>query len=91
MNNREIVLCSPVRTAIGTYGGSLKDTPAPALEAAVIREAFKRSGLSPEKVQTLVMGNVIRAGAKMNAARQAGISPPLRSPACASSALPRTW
>jgi acetyl-CoA C-acetyltransferase len=74
MNNRGIVLCSPVRTAIGTYGGSLKDTPAPALGAAVIREVLKRSGLSPDKVQTLVMGNVIQAGVKMNAARQAGIA-----------------
>jgi len=73
MNNREIVLCNPVRTAIGTYNGSLKDTPAPALGAAVIREVLKRSGLSPDKVQTLVMGNVIQAGVKMNPARQAGI------------------
>ena len=74
MNNREIVLCNPVRTAIGTYGGSLKDTPVPALGAAVIREVLKRSGLSPDKVQTLVMGNVIQAGVKMNPARQAGIA-----------------
>jgi acetyl-CoA C-acetyltransferase len=58
---REIVLCSPVRTAIGTYGGSLKDTPAPTLGAAVVREAIKRGGLHPDKVQTLVMGNVIPA------------------------------
>jgi len=74
MNNREIVLCNPVRIAIGTYGGSLKDTPAPELGAAVIREVLKRSGLSPDKVQTLVMGNVIQAGVKMNPARQAGIA-----------------
>jgi len=74
MNNREIVLCNPVRIAIGTYGGSLKDTPAPALGAAVIREVLKRSGLSPDRVQTLVMGNVIQAGVKMNPARQAGIA-----------------
>jgi len=74
MNNREIVLCNPVRIAIGTYGGSLKDTPAPELGAAVICEVLKRSGLSPDKVQTLVMGNVIQAGVKMNPARQAGIA-----------------
>jgi len=74
MNNREIVLCNPVRLAIGTYGGSLKDIPAPDLGAAAIREVLKRSGLSPDKVQTLVMGNVIQAGVKMNAARQAGIA-----------------
>jgi acetyl-CoA C-acetyltransferase len=73
MATREIVLCSPVRTAIGTYGGSLKDTPAPTLGAAVVREVIKRSGCPAENVQTLVMGNVIQAGVKMNAARQAGI------------------
>ena len=73
MSQREIVICNPVRTAIGTYGGSLKDAPAPDLGAVVIRETLKRSGLSADKVQTLVMGNVIQAGVKMNPARQAGI------------------
>jgi acetyl-CoA C-acetyltransferase len=73
MSQREIVICSPVRTAIGTYGGSLKEMPAPDLGAVVIRETLKRSGLSADKVQTLVMGNVIQAGVKMNPARQAGI------------------
>jgi len=74
MNQREVVLCHPVRTAIGTYGGSLKDVPAPDLGTVVIRETLKRSGLAANKVQTLVMGNVIQAGVKMNPARQAGIS-----------------
>jgi acetyl-CoA C-acetyltransferase len=74
MNAREIVLCSPVRTAIGTYGGSLKEIPAPELGAAAIRETLKRSGLDPQAVQALVMGNVIQAGVKMNPARQAGIA-----------------
>jgi acetyl-CoA C-acetyltransferase len=73
MSKIEVVLCNPVRTAIGTYGGSLKDMPAPDLGAAVIRETLKRSGLAADKVQTLVMGNVIQAGVKMNPARQAGI------------------
>ncbi|MDO8774657.1 MAG: acetyl-CoA C-acetyltransferase [Burkholderiaceae bacterium] len=73
MSQKEVVICSPARTAIGTYGGSLKDVPAPDLGAAVIRETLKRSGLSADKVQTLVMGNVIQAGVKMNPARQAGI------------------
>lgn len=73
MNQKEVVICNPVRTAIGTYGGALKDITAPNLGATVIRESLKRSGLSPDKVQTLVMGNVIQAGVKMNPARQAGI------------------
>lgn len=74
MNAREVVLCNPVRTAIGTYGGSLKDMAAPELGAAVIRESLKRSGLAADKIETLVMGNVIQAGVKMNPARQAGIA-----------------
>ena len=50
MTNREIALCNPVCIAIGTYGGSLKDTPAPELGAAVICEVLKREGLSADKV-----------------------------------------
>jgi len=73
MSQPEIVLCNPVRTAIGSYGGTLKDLPAPTLGAAVVREAVRRSGLDPARVDTVVMGNVIQAGAKMNPARQAAI------------------
>ncbi|HSB25697.1 MAG TPA: acetyl-CoA C-acetyltransferase [Burkholderiaceae bacterium] len=74
MTTRQVVLCHPVRTAIGTYGGSLKDMPASDLGAAAIRETLKRSGLSADKIESLVMGNVIQAGVKMNPARQAGIA-----------------
>ncbi len=83
MSEREIVICNPVRTAIGTYGGSLKDTPAPDLGAAVIRENLRRSGLAMEHIDTVVMGNVIQAGTKMNPARQAAIGGglPVRVPA----------
>ena len=73
MSQRDIVLCNPVRTAIGSYGGTLKDLPAPALGAVVVREAVRRSGLDPAQIETVVMGNVIQAGAKMNPARQAAI------------------
>ncbi|HET8693797.1 MAG TPA: acetyl-CoA C-acetyltransferase, partial [Aquabacterium sp.] len=69
----DVVLCHPVRTAIGTYGGTLKDVAAPDLGAAVIRESLQRAGLAPDKVQSVIMGNVIQAGVKMNPARQAGI------------------
>ena len=74
MTNRQIVLCHPVRTAIGTYGGTLKDMPASDLGAAAIRETLKRSGLPAGRIDSLVMGNVIQAGVKMNPARQAGIA-----------------
>lgn len=74
MTHKEIVICNPIRTAIGTYNGSLKDVAASDLGAAVIRETLKSSGLKAGDIQTLVMGHVIQAGCKMNAARQAGIS-----------------
>ena len=73
MSKIEVVLCNPVRTAIGTYGGSLKDIPAPDLGAAAVRATLERAKLAPAKVQALVLGNVIQAGVKMNPARQAGI------------------
>ena len=74
MAHREVVICSPVRTAIGTYGGSLKDTPAVDLGAAVVRATLARANVPPDKVSTVVMGNVIQAGNKMNPARQAAIN-----------------
>lgn len=73
MTAKQVVVCNPVRTAIGTYNGSLKDVPATDLGVTVIRETLKRSGLTADQIQTLVMGNVIQAGNKMNPARQAGI------------------
>jgi len=79
MSIRNVVLCAPVRTAIGTYGGTLKDTPAPELGAAAIRESLARAGLHGEDVGTVVMGNVIQAGIKMNPARQAAIGGGFRS------------
>ena len=83
MPNIDVVLCSPVRTAIGTYGGSLKSTPATDLGATVVKAALDRSGLDPSLVGAVVMGNVIQAGAKMNPARQAAIrgGAPVEAPA----------
>lgn len=73
MANREVVICSPVRTAIGTYGGTLKDTPAADLGATVVRAALERAKLPASEIDTVVMGNVVQAGNKMNPARQAAI------------------
>ena len=70
---RSVVLCSPVRTAIGTFGGSLKDIAAPDLGSIAIKAAVARAGLRPEEIETAAMGNVVQAGAKMNPARQAAI------------------
>ena len=73
MSNTQVVICSPVRTAIGTYGGMLKDMPAADLGAVAIRTTLERSKLTNGDIDTVVMGNVIQAGNKMNPARQAAI------------------
>lgn len=73
MSKREVVLCHPARTAIGTYNGSLKSTPAVELGAAVVRETLRRASLDPAKLGSVVMGNVVQAGNKMNPARQSAI------------------
>ena len=73
MTLRDVVLSHPVRTAIGAYNGSLKGTPATELGAAVVRETLRRSGLDPTSIGSVVMGNVIQAGNRMNPARQAAI------------------
>jgi acetyl-CoA C-acetyltransferase len=54
----DIVILSGVRTAIGTLGGSLSETPASDLAAAVIKEAVVRAGLTPEQIDQVVLGNV---------------------------------
>lgn len=73
MNAREVVLCHPVRTAIGAYNGALKSTPATELGAAVIRATVERAGIDPGQIGSVVFGNVIQAGNRMNSARQAAI------------------
>src|SRR5215469_3228438 len=73
MTSRSVVFAEPVRTAIGTFGGSLKDLPAPDLGAAAIRAAVARAGVRPDEVETVVMGNVVQAGTKMNPSRQAAV------------------
>ena len=74
MANKEVVICSPVRTAIGTYGGTLKDMTAVDLGAVAVRATLERAKLAPGEIDTVVMGNVIQAGNKMNPARQAAIN-----------------
>ena len=57
----EVVVLSAVRTAIGKYGGSLKDKSPSELGAVVIREAVNRSGITPEEVGHVVFGNVVHS------------------------------
>ena len=73
MSSRSVVIAEPVRTAIGAFGGALKDIPAPDLGAVAIRAAVERAGVRPEEIETAAMGNVVQAGARMNPARQAAV------------------
>ena len=61
---REVVVLSGVRTAIGDYGSALKDMPPSELAATVIKEAVKRANVDPQQVGQLVLGNVIHTEAK---------------------------
>ena len=73
MTLRPTVLVSAVRTPTGKFLGSLKDLPAPALGALVVREAVARAGLSPADVDECILGNVISGGLGQHPARQAAL------------------
>jgi acetyl-CoA C-acetyltransferase len=68
---REVVIASAVRTPIGSFGGALKDIPVVELGALVIKEALRRARLRQDKVEKVLMGNVLQAGLGQNPARQA--------------------
>ncbi|MEP6679632.1 MAG: acetyl-CoA C-acyltransferase family protein [Betaproteobacteria bacterium] len=75
MSDREVVILSGVRTAIGDYGGSLKDIPPTELAARVVREALARAKADPADVGQCVFGNVIHTEAKdMYLSRVAGVN-----------------
>jgi acetyl-CoA C-acetyltransferase len=71
MERREVYILSAVRTPIGSFGGQLKDISATRLGAIAIRAALKKSGISPEKVQDVLMGCVLQANLGQAPARQA--------------------
>lgn len=73
MSKQEIILAEPVRTAIGTFNGTLKDVAATELGAIVIAEVVRRAKIAPESIHSATMGNVVQAGNRMNPARQAAV------------------
>ena len=73
-NGTEIVISTPLRTAIGTFGGSLKDIPAVDLGSTVAKEVLNRAGIEGEQVDQVIVGNILMAGQGMNPARQVGIN-----------------
>ncbi|MFP4570745.1 thiolase family protein [Rhodosalinus sp.] len=74
MDTPEIVLCTPLRTPVGRFGGTLASVPATELGRQAVAGVLDRSGLAPERVDAAIMGNVIQAGAGMNPARQAALN-----------------
>ncbi|MFW6035466.1 MAG: acetyl-CoA C-acetyltransferase [Halothermotrichaceae bacterium] len=70
---RKVVIVNAVRTAIGTFGGSLKDINVTELGAVVIKELLKRAGLDQTKVDEVIMGNVLQGGLGQNPARQSAV------------------
>jgi len=69
----EIVIAGAARSAIGKFGGTLARTPAADLGAHIIRKLLERSGLKPDQVSEVIMGQVLAAGVGQNPARQAAI------------------
>jgi len=81
---RDVVIAGACRTAIGTFGGGLKDFSAVQLGAIVIAEALKRAGVvGPQVVDETIMGHVLQAGLGENTARQCAVNAgiPIEAPA----------
>jgi acetyl-CoA C-acetyltransferase len=75
---KEVVIVGAARTPIGSFMGTLSSVSAVELGAVVIKEALRRSGVSPEAVDEVIMGNVLQAGQGMGPARQAMVQAGLR-------------
>lgn len=70
---RKAVVVGAVRTAVGSFGGALKDVSAVELGAIVIKEALRRAGVEAAQVDEVIMGNVLQAGLGQNPARLAAV------------------
>ncbi len=69
----EVFIVAGVRTPIGSLSGALAETPAPELGAVCIKQALHNAGCKPDRVDEVIMGNVVSAGIGQNPARQASI------------------
>ena len=70
---KEVYIVNCCRTAVGSFGGSLKDVPAVDMGAVVVKEALNRAGVKPEQVDEVIFGGVLTAGLGQNVARQVTI------------------
>ena len=71
---KDVVILSAVRTAIGGFGGSLKDVPAAKLGEVVVRAALEKAGVAPDQVDDLIFGCVLQGGLGQNVARQVSVN-----------------
>lgn len=79
----EVAIVAAQRTAVGSFGGSLAKIPAPELGATVIKALLEKTGVKPEDVSEVILGQVLTAGSGQNPARQALIKAglPVTTPA----------
>ena len=73
VKEKNIVITSAVRTAIGSFCGSLKNMQAHELGAIVVKDVLKKSKLNPKEIDELIMGQVLTAAGGQNPARQSAI------------------
>ncbi len=72
---KDLYVVNCCRTAIGSFGGSLKNTPAAELGAIVVKEALNRAGVKPENVDEVMFGCILTAAQGQNVARQVSSRP----------------
>ena len=70
---KDLYVVNCCRTAIGSFGGSLKNTPATELGAIVVKEALKRAGVAPEQVDEVMFGCILTSALGQNVARQVAV------------------
>lgn len=71
---REVVIVSAVRTPVGNYGGTLKESTAAVLGGIVVKAAIERAGINPEIIDEVVFGSVLQGGLGQNIARQVSMN-----------------
>jgi acetyl-CoA C-acetyltransferase len=74
MSKNEAVILSAVRTAVGSFGGALKEVPAVRLGELVVREALARAAVKPDQVDEVILGCVLQAALGQNVARQVAVT-----------------
>jgi len=73
MSTTDVVILSGCRTPIGSFGGAFKDVSAVELGTVAVREAVRRAGVRPDRIDEVILGCILQAGLGMNPARQAAI------------------